>query len=105
MMPRFVTGPAAAKAAEASLNVSWKCHDAHVATPEQYLTDASLRDVPYGPGKVAKHVGGDLWEIYYDVPGRARRLQGTAMTEDVRAHQRAGSVEADRLERILADLG
>lgn len=72
-------------------------------TPEQFLTDPSVREVSYGAGKVAQYQGKDRWEIFYDVRGRKRRYEGLRMTKDVLAKQGASSFDRQRVEQIVSE--
>jgi hypothetical protein len=69
----------------------------------QYVADPTLCEVPYGPRQIARYSDLDRWELFYVVPGRARRRAGVAMTSDVRAKQTPGSFEEQRLTKILAE--
>jgi len=80
------------------------CDHLRVPTPEQFLTVRALREVPHGPAKIARYVGGDLCEIFFAPHGRPSRREGSALTDNVRRNQRPGSFESARLERIIADL-
>jgi hypothetical protein len=67
---------------------------------EELLSNPSLGEVPYGPGRIARHRQGDLWDIYYDAKARARRFEGTALTHDVPAKQIPGSFDERRARHL-----
>jgi hypothetical protein len=67
------------------------------------LTDPSLCEVSYGPGKVAQYQGKNRWEIFYDVRGRQRRREGVRTTRDVLAKQGDSSFDRQRVERIVSE--
>jgi hypothetical protein len=71
-------------------------------TPEQRLTDPTLRQVPYGFGKVARYEGGHRWQVLW-VTRSGYRRERPAMTSDVLAKQGPSDSAKRRVEQIVAE--
>ena len=71
-------------------------------TPEQFLTDSSLVEVPYGPAKAARYQGKDRWQIFYAPSTGPRRRERPATTRDVLAKQGASDLGRQRVNWILS---
>ncbi|TMK99144.1 MAG: hypothetical protein E6G34_06510 [Actinobacteria bacterium] len=72
-------------------------------TAEQFLTDSSLSEAPYGPAKIARYQGKGRWQIFYVLSDGRHRRERPAMTGDVLAKQGASDFGRQRVNRIISE--